>query len=199
MSIKQIFPSTLYEAALFPKSAQAKLHKQIRKEADDLMNLDRAGIAWSKDFYRNGYTSYASANQLQRQSSTFATLEEKIDKHVAKFCRHLGFKLGGTKLKMSTCWINVMPPNTHHSLHIHPLSVISGTYYVQIPTGASAIRFEDPRLDRFMNSPPRQSLQYSLTPNSGKVVLFESWLRHEVPTNTTKTPRISVSFNYEWT
>jgi len=28
--------------------------------------------------------------------------------------------------------------------------------------------------------------------------LWESWLRHEVPANAAKTPRISISFNYGW-
>jgi uncharacterized protein (TIGR02466 family) len=33
---------------------------------------------------------------------------------------------------------------------------------------------------------------------AGKVVLFESWLRHEVPANPIAGERISVSFNYNW-
>ncbi|MEI7573769.1 MAG: putative 2OG-Fe(II) oxygenase, partial [Phenylobacterium sp.] len=27
---------------------------------------------------------------------------------------------------------------------------------------------------------------------------WESWLRHEVPPNQARTPRISISFNYAW-
>jgi uncharacterized protein (TIGR02466 family) len=33
---------------------------------------------------------------------------------------------------------------------------------------------------------------------AGKVVLFESWLRHEVPPNPRDAERVSVSFNYHW-
>lgn len=29
-------------------------------------------------------------------------------------------------------------------------------------------------------------------------LLWESWLRHEVPMNLAEEERISVSFNYEW-
>ncbi len=32
----------------------------------------------------------------------------------------------------------------------------------------------------------------------GRVILFESWLRHEVVPNPVKGERISVSFNYNW-
>jgi len=30
------------------------------------------------------------------------------------------------------------------------------------------------------------------------VLMWESWLRHEVPMNMSGEERISVSFNYEW-
>jgi uncharacterized protein (TIGR02466 family) len=33
---------------------------------------------------------------------------------------------------------------------------------------------------------------------TGKVILFESWLRHEVAANQTEEERVSISFNYHW-
>jgi uncharacterized protein (TIGR02466 family) len=33
---------------------------------------------------------------------------------------------------------------------------------------------------------------------AGQLVLFESWLRHEVVPNLIDAERISVSFNYNW-
>ncbi|MDX5393008.1 MAG: 2OG-Fe(II) oxygenase family protein, partial [Caulobacteraceae bacterium] len=88
---------------------------------------------------------------------------------------------------------------------IHPHSVISGTVYVALPPGASALKIEDPRLPLMMAAPPRQadapeaerSFVY-LTPQPGTILMWESWLRHEVPANRARTPRISVSFNYGW-
>jgi uncharacterized protein (TIGR02466 family) len=92
-----------------------------------------------------------------------------------------------------------------HSLHLHPLSTVSGTYYVQVPAGGSGIKFEDPRLDRFMAAPPRRSAcktrnrqWVTLAASAGQVVLFESWLRHEVTANTRRQERVSVSFNFNW-
>ncbi|MFM7444428.1 MAG: TIGR02466 family protein, partial [Tabrizicola sp.] len=35
-------------------------------------------------------------------------------------------------------------------------------------------------------------------PAVGEVLLWESWLRHEVPMNMSEEERISVSFNYGW-
>ncbi len=87
--------------------------------------------------------------------------------------------------------------------HIHPHSAISGTYYVSVPVGASAIRFEDPRLGFMMAAPMRKPSArrenrafVDFAPKAGSVLLWESFLRHEVPVNRARTPRISVSFNY---
>jgi uncharacterized protein (TIGR02466 family) len=81
--------------------------------------------------------------------------------------------------------------------------VVSGTYYVQVPDGASALKLEDPRLPMMMAQPVRsaqapQELQpfVFLAPQEGEAILWESWLRHEVVMNRSKAPRISVSFNY---
>ena len=89
-------------------------------------------------------------------SPTFAALERKLRRHVRAFARALEFDLEGRELAMTDCWINIMPRLVVHSLHLHPLSTISGTYYVQTPRGAPGIKFEDPRLDRFMAAPPRK-------------------------------------------
>lgn len=181
------------------------MNRQILKEVKDLMNLDGAGRAWSEEHYRNGFTTYASANELQKISPTFAKLEKWIDARVGSFARALDFDLGGSRLRMTTCWVNVMNENTHHGLHIHPLSVISGTYYVSVPAGAPAIKFEDPRFASFMHAPPRKQspkavnrTHLEVPAKPGSLVLFESWMRHEVPLHAGKSPRVSVSFNYEW-
>ena len=90
-----------------------------------------------------------------------------------------------------------MPAGVVHSWHLHPTSFISGTYYVQVPKGAGALKFEDPRLSRMMAAPPRNSF-VSLPARAGDVILFESWLRHEVPPARYAGERISISFNYAW-
>jgi len=47
---------------------------------------------------------------------------------------------------------------------------------------------------------PRKENQWYVTypAKAGNVLLFESWLRHEVPANPLQSERISISFNYAW-
>ncbi len=46
-------------------------------------------------------------------------------------------------------------------------------------------------------SPESRSFVY-VAPEAGEILLWESWLRHEVPMNMAEEERISVSFNYRW-
>lgn len=202
--IKNLFPSTLYYAPL-ASTAGKTLHRDLLKESLKFSQIDEAGIEWSKTNYRGGYTSYGSIGHLHEVSPTFEELKTEIDKHVRKYIKSLEMDVNPKSIQMRTCWINIMPKGTSHTMHIHPLSVISGTYYVQTPKNCSAIKFEDPRMVAFMASPPRKADAkeanqrfVELKPLADHLVLFESWMRHEVPTNLSDTERISISFNYDW-
>lgn len=202
---RTLFPTSLYYEPLAAKARLTKLNNEILREAYILRQIDEEGRRWSRANYVGGYTSYASLTDVHKTSPTFGELKKRIDAHVARFARHLEMDLEGGRLEMSTCWVNIMPTGTHHSGHIHPLSVISGTYYAATPKGCGVLKFEDPRLPLMMNAPPkrggvsrRNALIHAVSPREGQLVLFESWLRHEVTANTAKEDRVSVSFNYEW-
>src|SRR5262249_30223911 len=155
--------------------------------------------------YMGGYTSYGSLDRLHLVSSLFAALQKRIDPRVAAFARALHYDLRGRVLSMTDCWANVMRAGAVHSLHLHPTSFISGTYYIAVPAGSGRLKFEDPRLGLHMAAPPRRADApagfrpfVSLPAQTGDLVLFESWLRHEVPAAAFDGERISISFNYGW-
>jgi uncharacterized protein (TIGR02466 family) len=132
-------------------------------------------------------------------------LERKLWPHVKSFANAVDWDLEGRELAMTDCWINIMARQATHGLHLHPLSSLSGTYYVRAPAGCAGIKFEDPRLDRFMAAPPRaasarqENRTWITVPAvAGQLVLFESWLRHEVAPNPSAAERVSISFNYSW-
>ena len=204
MSTQALFPTLIYTARL-QQANPRQFNNQLLRECRQLRLDDEAGRRWSKKNYPGGYTSYNSAHRMHQFSPTFAALARKLARHISAFARSLEFDLEGRALTMTDCWVNIMPQQVVHSLHLHPLSTVSGTYYVQTPKGSPGIKFEDPRLDRFMAAPPRkpdcrpENRPWSVVPaQAGKLVLFESWLRHEVVPNPAKTERISISFNYNW-
>lgn len=166
---------------------------------------DMAGRAWSKAHGYGGYTSYASLDDLPQRDPAFGDLKTRLDRHAKAFAKDLAFDLGRGRLKLDSLWVNVLRPGAAHSGHIHPHSVISGTVYVATPRGSSALKLEDPRLPLMMAAPPRRADAADearafvyLQPEAGTVLMWESWLRHEVPANQAKAERISISFNYGW-
>ncbi|OQW48476.1 MAG: hypothetical protein A4S09_04665 [Proteobacteria bacterium SG_bin7] len=198
MPVKQLFPTSIYTSSLTSRE-KSNLNKSLLRETRKIQEIDIEGNKWSAKNYLGGYTSYGSLDHLHKMSPTFADLERILDVHVKKYVKALGLELKRGKIKMDSCWVNVMKPMVHHSLHIHPLSVISGTYYLKVPKKSAGIKFEDPRMVCFMASPKRKNkLHFELMPKEGQFVLFESWLRHEVPANSGTQDRISISFNYNW-
>jgi uncharacterized protein (TIGR02466 family) len=197
-AIEKLFVTKLYRAEI-PRAA--RFNAELAKTCVIFARDDKAGRLWAKQHNYRGYTSYASLDDLPLRAPVFADLVKLLDTHVRAFARTLDF--AQAKLKLDSLWINVMDQGGVHTAHIHPHSVISGTYYVTLPKGASAIRFEDPRLGFMMAAPqkPERAAQenrqfVSVAPKPGTILLWESWLKHEVPLNTARGKRISMSFNY---
>ncbi len=198
MPARSLFATRLYEAELGDPALLADLAHSIRTLAAD----DGAGCRWSRDKGYKGYTSYASLNDLPRRDPIFADLAKLLTKHAATFAVDLAFDLD-RKPRLDSLWVNLMKPGGHHSAHIHPHSILSGTFYVETPAESGTIRFEDPRLPMMMAAPMRreEALEelrtfVGVTPRTGLLLMWESWLRHEVLPGTAKAERLSISFNF---
>ena len=195
---RNLFATRLYETLLDDEQLLGELAHSIRSLAED----DEAGKRWSRDKGYKGYTSYASLNDLPKRDPAFAELQRELVRHAATFAQALAFDLG-RKPKLDSLWVNLLKAGGHHSAHIHPHSIISGTLYVEVPNGSGNIRFEDPRLPMMMAAPVRsenapEDLRpfVAVQPSPGLLLMWESWLRHEVQPGTAKADRLSISFNF---
>ena len=200
---KLLFSTPLYHASLADSGNfdMGELEKSCWSIAQD----DEAGQKWCEENNYPGYTSYASLSDLTWRSPIFEDLKKLLDLHVEQFSGELDFNLEGRSLKLEDIWINILAEGGNHSAHLHPNSVISGTIYISMPPETSAIKFEDPRHPMMMAAPSRivTAKEYLkpfiyINPLAGEILLWESWLRHEVPTNVSSEERISISFNYSW-
>lgn len=205
MSLRPLFITQLYQASLAQERGFAVFNAELLEACRSLAAEDRAGRAWCRQNGYRGYTSYASLDDLPLRYPEFAGLKRRLDRHAAACAEGLRLDLGGRRLKLDSLWVNVLKPGGAHSGHIHPHSVLSGTVYLQTPAGAGALKLEDPRLARMMARPPVQAdapeeaRQFVyVAPEPGTVLIWESWLRHEVVANAARSDRISVSFNYAW-
>ena len=106
-------------------------------------------------------------------------------------------------------WPNVNRFGDYHNLHNHPHSWLSGTYYVQVPTGEpklkgradlnpGAISFFDPRAQANMlavKGDGQVEAEHRILPEPGMILIWPAFLHHLVHPNLFEEPRISVSFN----
>ncbi|MCL6697904.1 TIGR02466 family protein [Sphingomonas sp. NSE70-1] len=193
---RTLFATRLYEAMIDDEQLLGELAHSIRSFAEE----DEAGKCWSREKAYKGYTSYASLNDLPRRDPAFDDLKRVLTAHAVRFAKDLAW---GVKPKLDSIWVNLLKPGGHHSAHIHPHSILSGTLYVEVAKGSGPIRFEDPRLPMMMAAPVRdedaaEELRpfVAVEPRPGLLLLWESWLRHEVLPGTAKADRLSISFNF---
>ena len=196
---RSLFTTRLYEAELGDTDLLSELEASVWM----LEEGDAAGRAWCESEGYAGYTSYASLDDLTKRTPAFAAFEPVLDRHARAFADVLSWNMQGRRLVLDSLWVNILGQGGAHSGHIHPNSVISGTLYVAIPEGAGALKLEDPRLPMMMAAPPTlpdapetaRRFVY-VSPQPGQILMWESWLRHEVMPNGSTEPRLSVSFNY---
>jgi uncharacterized protein (TIGR02466 family) len=86
--------------------------------------------------------------------------------------------------------------------HAHPNATISGCFYVNVPDGASDIIFHDPRpYKQCVMLPCREGFsdlladEYPMKVKTGMLLIWSSWLEHEVVQNKSKLPRKTLVFN----
>src|SRR4051794_4964522 len=133
MPVHSLFHTRLYEADLKADGLLRDLAHSIRSFAEE----DEAGRRWSREHGYPGYTSYASLNDLPKRDPAFARLAKLLGGHAAQFANECAFDLT-RKPRLDSLWVNLLRGG-HHSAHIHPHSIISGTFYVEVPKGAGAI------------------------------------------------------------
>ncbi|HEY5363583.1 MAG TPA: TIGR02466 family protein, partial [Aestuariivirga sp.] len=140
--IQSFFPTLIYRA---DAAAKARLNAALEQACLMLAQDDLVGIKWCEKHGYQGYTSFASINDLAARIPAFKALEKILDRHAAKFAKALHWDIRGGKPVCDSMWVNVLPEGGSHTSHIHTNSVISGTYYVCVPPGAGPIVYEDPR------------------------------------------------------
>ena len=99
-------------------------------------------------------------------------------------------------------WAMINKPGTYNKLHSHPHNFLSGAFYLQVPENSGKLTFHNPHPQSEVLSPPIKANQsIHLAPRVGwqpkvnDLLIFPSWLNHEVEINNSKEDRIMLSFN----
>lgn len=161
-------------------------HEQLtaRFQAVDIFGLGHPGILW---------------------------LRECIDESVQAYFHRVGMDYG---IKWSVSgWSNTNRFGDYHAPHNHAWSYLSGTYYLKMPeesdveprqsrAPSAAISFYDPRAAASMLAVAGETLgnyEFTLRPEAGNLMLWDSALTHSVHANLSRETRITISFNISLT
>ncbi|MCZ6715456.1 MAG: TIGR02466 family protein [Gammaproteobacteria bacterium] len=195
-----VFPVPIYINRL---TDDREFNQELVQKVETLRNSDPEGVEICKKEYRNGYTSFFSLNQIQKDAE-FSEITEQILRHGRFFAQTMGFSTENPPLNLTTMFGTITSKGCHHELHRHRNSLISGTYYVSANKTSSRISFLDPKAGFRMHEPGGQTgqtifsnLEFSVQPQSGLIVMFPSFLEHRVEMQQNDIPRVGITFNLD--
>lgn len=108
------------------------------------------------------------------------------------------------KLKLLPPWIMINPPGTFCTNHVHPGFQFSGVYYVRVPGDSRANitfyrdrSFSDYSIETLLGGEdtPESRTFHEIPSQEGHLLMFPSYLSHDVQPNRSKSDRISIAFN----
>jgi len=138
----------------------------------------------------------------------FSSLVSFIEKNVKNFSEEI-LGINKSDITLHSMWSNVHNSGSKHHYHQHPNSFLSGVYYPYIPQceDPGNIVFVDPRQAKnmvyadFTKSSCISNRNIWVTPKTGLLLLFPSWLEHGTDPfiSLTNEKRVAISFNYQLT
>ena len=159
---------------------------------------------YKTDMYKNGYSSYFG-DKMMPDIPEVEEFKTALIQICTVFATHQGVDLENNELKVTDLWMNYMLRDCTHESHVHGRSHYSGTFYINNPDGVGKFRFLSPvrQYWQFCDPPRLKSADgnrescahMELTPSPGKLIMWNSWLRHEVLSHKSDEPRLSISFN----
>ena len=185
--IEGIFPCPVYTV-----TRDSNLNSTEEKEIEDII---KEGMRKVGDLNHHTDNSYIFNSKLKNIKHFCEQQLNIYVKEVIAPKEELDFYI-------TQSWLNVTKPGEFHHDHFHSNSIISGVFYISTGEG-DKIHFGNPnvKLKEAIQIEPEEfnmwtSNSWFFSVNNNELVLFPSWLDHQVqPNEKATTDRISLSFN----
>jgi len=191
---------------LFPTPLRTSVELDLRNELLPTVEhyINTHGVPYRG---QSGYIStfnVATALLEQDNDLRLNPLTDYITAATRKYFEDVSLDYSTAELKLYYLF-NKMTFGGEHPVHAHPGSLLSGVFYIKVPQGAPPIVFRDPRSYynhtqypvRFGNPRDMYKIfpEYVLHPVDGLMLMWPSWLEHQVPPSKCAEERIAISFN----
>ena len=193
LDLKLVFSTPIWASIV---KDYTKLNVNMLEYITELQTNDPNGIKKSNVF---GWHSKNFEMNDEKVINFFAYIKPNINKTLID----MGWDDSNNKINVTSAWSIINKKNASNARHIHSNSFISAVYYVSAPKNCGDIVFHDPREARVIRKPngiKANNLNaevINITPQSGLLVLFPSYLYHSVNENDSDEERIIISFNID--
>ena len=182
-----LFPTRIWQAHL------DALEPHMERWVEAVLALRAAHPEPAGRTVRQGWNS-DDMSVLER--AEFGPLREAIRAECAAALAEMG---QGERAFYLQSWINLHDRGGFNFLHMHEGSLLSGSFYLQVPPGAGDFVFRDPRAGVIhgyvKGGVPNGHADVHLHPSEGLLVLFPCWMEHYVEPHEGDEARITIAFN----
>jgi uncharacterized protein (TIGR02466 family) len=182
-----IFPTRIWQTHL------DALQPHFARWVSDVLAMRAANPAPAGRTVRRGWNTN---DMTVLEQPGFAPLREAIRVACSGALGEMG---QGERAFYLQSWINLHDRGGFNFLHLHEGSLLSGSFYLQVPPGSGQFVFRDPRpgvIHGYVKGGvPNGHSDIHLAPSEGLLVLFPCWMEHYVEPHDSDEPRITIAFN----
>ncbi len=136
--------------------------------------------------------------EIQELKAGLSACVEDYISNLADHSAHPLLMRKSDRFSYSASWSVRLQPPGYHTMHVHPLGWISSAYYVHVPaevsesdTHGGGIKFGEPDIDLGW----RGLAAHKIQPQTGRLVLFPSYMWHGTVPFESSEPRTTVAFD----
>ena len=171
----------------------SKLKRELTQNENDFI------LNQSSNVVKNSGGNYRSFDNKVLENKTLEELKQFFIRHINNYFDKIIQTNNKITPYITTSWINYNTKNTHHHVHSHPNSFISGVFYIKSEKEKDFIEFmvndNTITFSEIKNFNVFNSTHWTIPITNGLLFLFPSNLKHCVKNHVYDYTRTSLSFN----
>ena len=194
-NVYELFPDPIFHYKL-------ENYKQINKELlNYILELQKKDKKGNNRSNRGGWHSPNFDIVNPGPPINFINSFKDFLKHIIE--DEIGWEYVPNKQRVVAMWAIINKKNSYNVRHNHQNCYLSSAYYIKKPENSGDITFYDPKESKTYRFPEvEKHTNYSaesvtIKPEEGDLLIFPSYLYHDVGVNLSDEERVVVSFNID--
>ena len=194
-NVYELFPDPIFHYKL-------ENYKQINKELlNYILELQKKDKKGNNRSNRGGWHSPNFDIVNPGPPINFINSFKDFLKHIIE--DEIGWEYIPNKQRVVAMWAIINKKNSYNVKHNHQNCYLSSAYYIKKPENSGDITFYDPKESKTYRFPEvEKHTNYSaesvtIKPEEGDLLIFPSYLYHDVGVNLSDEERVVVSFNID--